>query len=63
MDVLKVAQTRYTTKAYNPNKIIPSVQFERFLETLRLAPSSINIQPWHFLLLIIHQQKGVSLKP
>ena len=48
MDVLKVAQTRYTTKAYNPNKIIPNDQFERFLETLRLAPSSINIQPWHF---------------
>lgn len=48
MDVLTVAQTRYTTKAYDANKKIPTAQFERFLETLRLAPSSINIQPWHF---------------
>lgn len=48
MDVFTVAQTRYTTKAYDANKKIPAAQFERFLEILRLAPSSINIQPWHF---------------
>ena len=48
MDVLNIAQTRYTTKAYDANKKIPATQFERFLEILRLAPSSINIQPWHF---------------
>ena len=48
MDVLQVAQTRYTTKAYDATKSIPAAQFERFLEILRLAPSSINIQPWHF---------------
>lgn len=50
MDLLKIAQTRYTTKAYDPNKKIPAEQFERLLEILRLTPSSINIQPWHFLL-------------
>jgi nitroreductase / dihydropteridine reductase len=48
MDVLNIAQTRYTTKAYDPNQKIPAAQFERLLEVLRLAPSSINIQPWHF---------------
>ena len=48
MDVLTTAQTRYTTKAYDANKKIPTAQFNRFLEILRLAPSSINIQPWHF---------------
>ena len=48
MDVLNVAQTRYTTKAYDATQKIPAAQFERFLEILRLAPSSINIQPWHF---------------
>ena len=50
MDLLNVAQTRYTTKAYDANRTIPTAQFERLLEILRLAPSSINIQPWHFFI-------------
>ena len=50
MDLLKVSQSRYTTKAYDPNRKIPAAQFERLLEILRLAPSSINIQPWHFFI-------------
>ncbi|WP_122897840.1 oxygen-insensitive NAD(P)H nitroreductase [Acinetobacter sp. B51(2017)] len=48
MDLLKVLQSRYTTKAYDANKKIPTEQFNQLLEILRLAPSSINIQPWHF---------------
>lgn len=50
MDLLSISQTRYTTKAYDPTKKIPQQQFERLLEILRLSPSSINIQPWHFLI-------------
>jgi nitroreductase/dihydropteridine reductase len=48
MDLLNLAQQRYTTKAYDPNKKIPQDQIDLLLEVLRLAPSSINIQPWHF---------------
>lgn len=48
MNLLKVLQSRYTTKAYDANKKIPAEQFNQLLEVLRLAPSSINIQPWHF---------------
>lgn len=50
MDILNISKTRYTTKAYDASKKIPQVQFERLLETLRLAPSSINIQPWHYFI-------------
>ncbi|ANF81679.1 NAD(P)H nitroreductase [Acinetobacter sp. NCu2D-2] len=50
MDLLKVSKTRYTTKAYDPSKKIPQEQFEKLLQVLRLAPSSINIQPWHFFI-------------
>ena len=50
MDLLQVSKTRYTTKAYDASKKIPQEQFERLLEILRLTPSSINIQPWHFLI-------------
>lgn len=50
MDILKIAQTRYTTKAYDATKKIPQAQFEKLIEVLRLTPSSINIQPWHFFI-------------
>lgn len=50
MDILNISKTRYTTKAYDASKKIPSAQFQRLLETLRLAPSSINIQPWHYFI-------------
>lgn len=49
MDTLATAKTRYTTKAYDAEKKIPQAQFEKMLEVLRFSPSSVNIQPWHFL--------------
>lgn len=50
MDLLNILKTRYTTKAYDSSKTIPQAQFDRLLEILRLTPSSINIQPWHFFI-------------
>lgn len=50
MDLLKVSKSRYTTKAYDPIRKIPKEQVARLLEILRLTPSSINIQPWHFFI-------------
>ncbi|MGE8562141.1 MAG: oxygen-insensitive NAD(P)H nitroreductase [Acinetobacter sp.] len=50
MDLLNVSKTRYTTKAYDPIRKIPKEQITRLLEILRLTPSSINIQPWHFFI-------------
>ena len=49
MDTLVTAKTRYATKAYDAEKKIPQTQFEKLLEVLRYSPSSVNIQPWHFL--------------
>ena len=50
MDVLVTAKTRYATKTYDAEKKIPQQQFEKLLEVLRFSPSSVNIQPWHFLI-------------
>ena len=50
MDLLNISKTRYTTKAYDPIRKIPQEQITRLLEILRLTPSSINIQPWHFFI-------------
>ncbi len=63
MDLLNVSKTRYTTKAYDASKKIPQEQFERLLQILRLTPSSINIQPWHFLLLNQIKPSNVLPKP
>ncbi|MBC9228137.1 oxygen-insensitive NAD(P)H nitroreductase [bacterium SPL81] len=49
MDTLATAKTRYATKAYDAKKKIPHAQFEKLLEILRFSPSSVNIQPWHFI--------------
>ena len=49
MDALTIAQNRYTSKAYDASKKIPSDTLNTFLEILRLSPSSINIQPWQFI--------------
>ncbi|MFB6349816.1 oxygen-insensitive NAD(P)H nitroreductase [Moraxella sp. ZJ142] len=48
-NALHYAQTRYTCKAYDPNRKIGDDNLTALLEMLRLAPSSINIQPWQFL--------------
>jgi nitroreductase/dihydropteridine reductase len=51
MDFLRLMQTRYTTKYYNPEKHIPEDVFQKILECARLTPSAVNIQPWHFITL------------
>lgn len=57
MDILTAAQNRYTTKAFDPNQIIDNEIFDRITESLRLAPSSVNIQPWHFFVAQTNQAK------
>lgn len=49
MNALTLAQQRYTCKAYDPTRKIPEETLTRLLDVLRLTPSSINIQPWQFL--------------
>ncbi len=47
--VLDLMQSRYTTKHYDESAPrLSQDEMDRLLEVLRLAPSSINCQPWHF---------------
>lgn len=48
MNIAQVAQTRYTTKAFDPTKKIPAETVEQLLTVLHNVPSSINSQPWHY---------------
>jgi len=42
---------RHTTKKYDPTKRISHEELDIILESLRLSPSSINSQPWKFIVL------------
>lgn len=45
----QVASERYTCKSYNPNRPLDDATLQSILTALHLSPSSINIQPWKFL--------------
>ncbi|MCL2777282.1 MAG: oxygen-insensitive NAD(P)H nitroreductase [Polyangiaceae bacterium] len=49
IDLLPYAHTRHATKAYDPARKIPSPLIEQLRALLRLSPSSVNLQPWHFV--------------
>ena len=48
MDILSIMRSRYTTKHYDPSKPVSEEALQTMLEVLRLSPSSVNSQPWHF---------------
>ena len=48
MHILDAARQRYATKLYDPARKVPPEVVADLLEVLRLAPSSVNSQPWHF---------------
>ena len=49
MDLAKLATTRRTAKAFDPKGKIPEAVFDQLRVLLRHSPSSINSQPWHFV--------------
>ncbi|WP_313299566.1 oxygen-insensitive NAD(P)H nitroreductase [Pseudomonas sp.] len=49
MDTVSLAKRRYTTKAYDAARKIPQATIDALLEQLRHSPSSVNSQPWHFV--------------
>ena len=48
MNFLEIAQKRYAAKAYR-NEKINEAKIKELAEILRLAPSSVNSQPWKFV--------------
>ncbi|MCX8666426.1 oxygen-insensitive NAD(P)H nitroreductase [Acetobacteraceae bacterium B3987] len=49
MDLLHTLKTRYATKAYDAARRIPEETVTQLLAALRYSPSSVNAQPWHFI--------------
>ena len=48
MTVVDTLTKRYTAKAYDKSRKIPSDIVTQLLAALRYSPSSVNSQPWHF---------------
>ncbi|ALM21767.1 dihydropteridine reductase [Nonlabens sp. MIC269] len=49
-DIIEALKWRYTTKSFDPSKKISKENEEKIKELLQWSPSSINSQPWHFVL-------------
>jgi nitroreductase / dihydropteridine reductase len=50
MDIASIALRRHTCKAYDPARKISAADFAQLKTLLRHAPSSVNSQPWHFVI-------------
>jgi len=48
-ETLERLQWRYATKAFDPDKKLTDEQIHVLRESLRLAPSSVGMQPWMFI--------------
>ncbi|WP_044409101.1 oxygen-insensitive NAD(P)H-dependent nitroreductase NfsB [Thiomicrospira microaerophila] len=50
MNIINIAQTRYSTKKFDPARSLSADQLADIKALLRLSPSSVNSQPWHFVI-------------
>lgn len=50
MNIAKTATSRYSTKAFDPARKIDAATIEQLRTVLRFSPSSVNSQPWHFVI-------------
>ncbi len=50
MDVHEAVRTRLTVRQFKPDPV-PDEVVHKILEAARLAPSSQNLQPWHFIVI------------
>lgn len=41
---------RYTTKRFDPSRLVPESDLRELLDVLRLTPSSFGLQPWKFVI-------------
>lgn len=49
-DILKAYHFRHATKIFDDTRKISDEDFQFILETGRLSPSSIGLEPWKFLI-------------
>ena len=50
MNLQETLNWRYTTKEYDTTKKIADADMGEIKNLLRMSPSSVNLQPWHFMI-------------
>ncbi len=50
MNLTAILQKRYSTKKFDSSKVIDATIWQQMEDALRLAASSVNSQPWHFII-------------
>lgn len=50
MNITEIVRQRYSTKSFDPSKKIAAEDFAHIEAALRNSPSSVNMQPWQFII-------------
>jgi nitroreductase/dihydropteridine reductase len=50
LNLTRFAKGRHATKAFDPARKIPAPVIDELKALVRLSPSSVNSQPWHFVI-------------
>lgn len=61
MEYLKLAHSRHAVKKFDKKKV-PLEEIKDIIKIARLAPSGINIQSWHFVVIDSAEAKAALLK-
>jgi len=59
MTVVNIVQTRHAVKAFRPDRQLKPEQITALKTAMRFSPSSINSQPWHFILAVTDEGKSL----
>lgn len=62
MNIAQVVQQRRTCKAFDPNRQISQETMDALRAVLRFAPSSVNSQPWHYIIASTQEGKALVAK-
>jgi nitroreductase/dihydropteridine reductase len=57
MNIVEVATSRRTCKAFDASRKLPEETLAALRTVLRFTPSSVNSQPWHFVIAASHAAK------
>lgn len=58
MNVAEIATARRTCKAFDPTRKLDPDTVDQLKTLLRFAPSSVNSQPWHYIIASTDEGKG-----
>lgn len=58
MTIQQVSKARYTTKVFDAGYQIPQGKIDEIMALLQMSPSSVNSQPWHFVIASTEEGKA-----